>query len=287
MRTFTTPLLVAALLAPMLGAQEQSKDSGDRKTRVAAIKKEFDDAQNAFFERYQKAKDDAERQAIAKDSPKAGAWVQRLWPIVDEAAGDEVAADALAWILGFAEARTDKDKALGLLSQHHVASPSIGDVCSSLMYEPSRKGVDFLEMVTASNKSDDVRGKAMFSLAKMLANALDSAARLAGDASEPELQKRMEEYFGADGIAWLRGLDHAKTAARVERLFESVGAEFGTVRMYGRTLAEVAKGELFEIRNLAIGKTAPDIVGKDADGVEFKLGDYRGKVVVLDFWGEW
>ena len=38
---------------------------------------------------------------------------------------------------------------------------------------------------------------------------------------------------------------------------------------------------------LQIGKVAPDIVGEDIDGVKFKLSDYRGKVVVLDFWGDW
>jgi peroxiredoxin len=53
------------------------------------------------------------------------------------------------------------------------------------------------------------------------------------------------------------------------------------------TIADKAAGELFEIRNLAIGKTAPDIVGDDLDGKPLKLSDYRGKVVVLDFWGNW
>jgi cytochrome oxidase Cu insertion factor (SCO1/SenC/PrrC family) len=43
----------------------------------------------------------------------------------------------------------------------------------------------------------------------------------------------------------------------------------------------------FEQRELAIGKVAPEIEGEDADGVPFKLADYRGKVVVLDFWGHW
>jgi hypothetical protein len=32
---------------------------------------------------------------------------------------------------------------------------------------------------------------------------------------------------------------------------------------------------------------APEITGEDIDGVTFKLSDYRGKVVVLDFWGNW
>jgi cytochrome oxidase Cu insertion factor (SCO1/SenC/PrrC family) len=39
--------------------------------------------------------------------------------------------------------------------------------------------------------------------------------------------------------------------------------------------------------DLEIGKLAPEIEGEDIDGVPFKLSDYRGKVVVLDFWGDW
>ena len=38
---------------------------------------------------------------------------------------------------------------------------------------------------------------------------------------------------------------------------------------------------------LAVGKAAPDIEAEDLDGVNFKLSDYRGKVVVIDFWGDW
>ena len=37
----------------------------------------------------------------------------------------------------------------------------------------------------------------------------------------------------------------------------------------------------------AIGMVAPDIVGLDLDGTEFQLSDYSGKVIFLDFWGDW
>jgi hypothetical protein len=37
----------------------------------------------------------------------------------------------------------------------------------------------------------------------------------------------------------------------------------------------------------AIGRVAPEIVGKDLDGAPIKLSDFRGKVVMLDFWGDW
>jgi predicted Zn finger-like uncharacterized protein len=38
---------------------------------------------------------------------------------------------------------------------------------------------------------------------------------------------------------------------------------------------------------IEIGQTAMEINGEDIDGQPFKLSDYRGKVVVLDFWGNW
>ena len=36
-----------------------------------------------------------------------------------------------------------------------------------------------------------------------------------------------------------------------------------------------------------IGQKAPEIIGTDVDGNEMKLSDYLGKVLVLDFWGDW
>ena len=39
--------------------------------------------------------------------------------------------------------------------------------------------------------------------------------------------------------------------------------------------------------SLTPGLVAPNIVGKDTEGVEFELEDYRGNIVVLVFTGEW
>lgn len=36
-----------------------------------------------------------------------------------------------------------------------------------------------------------------------------------------------------------------------------------------------------------IGEMAPEIVGVDLEGVEFKLSDYKGQVIMLDFYGDW
>jgi RNA polymerase sigma factor (sigma-70 family) len=54
-----------------------------------------------------------------------------------------------------------------------------------------------------------------------------------------------------------------------------------------RTLGEVADEQLDDLHNLVAGKPAPEIEGVDMTGKPLKLSDYRGKVVVLVFWGSW
>jgi hypothetical protein len=49
--------------------------------------------------------------------------------------------------------------------------------------------------------------------------------------------------------------------------------------------AAIARGEIVE--GVEKNDRAPDIAGTDLDGVDFKLSDYKGKVVMLDFWGDW
>ena len=55
----------------------------------------------------------------------------------------------------------------------------------------------------------------------------------------------------------------------------------------GGTVGERAQSELFEIRNLVVSKQAPEMEGQDQDGRRFRLSDYRGKVVLIDFWSEY
>jgi hypothetical protein len=39
--------------------------------------------------------------------------------------------------------------------------------------------------------------------------------------------------------------------------------------------------------SFSLGMEAPDIEGLDLDGTAFALSDYRGKILFIDFWGDW
>ncbi len=65
-------------------------------------------------------------------------------------------------------------------------------------------------------------------------------------------------------------------------LLKSVTTKYATT-----AAANEAKGTIFELENLQVGKVAPDFEAKDEKDTAFKLSEYRGKVVVVDFWGFW
>jgi len=78
------------------------------------------------------------------------------------------------------------------------------------------------------------------------------------------------------------GSTMARALARVSHaqlLTESDDAEL--VALGERMLAE------YEKQNIAVGATALDFSASTIDGHRFKLSDYRGKVVLVDFYGFW
>jgi thiol-disulfide isomerase/thioredoxin len=130
-----------------------------------------------------------------------------------------------------------------------------------------------------------------------------------------------EEY--ADHLA-LRQCDPQVIRAEAERLYEEVISEYGDVPYvtwrhreleallkepapqwngkpltderrrsleaslaHKSTLGQEAAIRLDVMLNLAAGRPAPEIEGFDMDGKPLRLSDYRGKVVVLIFWGTW
>jgi thiol-disulfide isomerase/thioredoxin len=109
-----------------------------------------------------------------------------------------------------------------------------------------------LEQVLAENKAKDLRGMACYALGV-----------LALDQPDGKGTKEAEAYFG-----------------RVEK-------EFADVEAGPRTLGEMAKGSLFEMHHLQVGMPAPPAESKNLKGEKAALADYKGKVVVLDFWATW
>jgi AhpC/TSA family len=91
----------------------------------------------------------------------------------------------------------------------------------------------------------------------------------------------------ADLLADQEAENAAKLRTESEGLLEQAIEKYADIPLViAGGVGKQAKKELFALRNLSIGKFAPDIEGEDQLGKRFNLRDYRGKVVLLDFWSQ-
>jgi hypothetical protein len=172
-------------------------------------------------------------------------------------------------------------RALALLQRDHIRSDKLGPVCQRLSFGFCKEYETFLRSVLEANPHRDVQAVACLSLAHFLHNRLQ---RLDLIREQPELAREFEELFGTEYLEQLQRQDRTRAAREAEAFFERAAEKYAGVKLPGGTVGDKARAELFEIRHLCVGKAAPDIEGKDQDGKPFKLSDYRGKVVLLDFW---
>jgi hypothetical protein len=257
--------LVLAMLvgfAPAAWADDPPKDAGkDGKAATPAaefkaLMSELQKKRQEAVKAYREAKTDEERQkslTAFREVPQA--FAGRAVELAKKYPKDKVAVQALSFVALSVPQSPQAKEALAILLRDHV--DELGSLCTQLAMTGSSAAEGFLRSALAKTKNHEVQAEATLGLAQIIKNKLE----------QPGLK--------ADAVA--------KLSQEAEELFAKVVDKFSDVK----SAADTAKRELFEIRNLAIGKEAPDIAGVDGDGKKFKLSDYRGKVVVLDFWANW
>jgi hypothetical protein len=282
--------VAAAPIVPVAQSTPANKPANDdsRAGRLAAIQQEYDDAMHAYAALFKDAKTDEEHEAISKTAkrPDAAAFRTRARAIVDEDPADAVALDAITWMITTLRGGKDTAELLDIVRAHHMKSDKLVPLARSLASDSSGPGAAFVEQLMKESPHDSVRGTACYSLAQARMRDLDSARKMQGTKDEDDLAK-LEKRYGPEKSARFKALDIPAEQARIEALLERTSKEFADVAYGKGTLGERANADLFEMRNLVVGKVAPDIEGQDLSGKSFRLADYRGKVVMLDFWGNW
>lgn len=121
---------------------------------------------------------------------------------------------------------------------------------------------------------------------------------LAAEAEDPVLRAAGRYYLALGRMAAVNAeaLSEEERAARREAALDaaeglSAGVEedellFG-MRMGAGTFADAEADLIRSIRHATVGSVVADLNGSRMDGVEEALSDYRGRVVLLDFWATW
>ncbi len=299
MQRLVGDILVLVLGLSVAVAEGESRDKpGTPAEQYRALLNEYEVGSRDF----RKAKTDEERKTAVERLDK---FALRFLELAEKQPKDPIALEALLQVVRVVNAvdsliqvawemnhtafpAGSKDnaggRAVARLLRDHLRSDKLGPVCQRMPFGLRKEYETFLHTVLETNPHQDVQALACLALAQFLNSRLQKLDLVK---DRPELAKRYEGLFGKDYFEALQRQDRAKAGKEVEAFFEKAATAYGNVKLsFGGTVGERAKSELFEIRNLAIGKEAQDIDGVDQAGKPFKLSDYRGKVVLLDFWQE-
>jgi hypothetical protein len=138
----------------------------------------------------------------------------------------------------------------------------LAQICQTLGFSEGEGPLYLLRTLAEKDERKEVRGVATLALGQLLNTRANNLAE-----KEPREAEKLRK--------------EAETA------LDSAAQKYADVKLpFAGTVGESATKELFEVRFLAVGKKAPLTEGEDQDGKKFKLSDYEGKVVLLDFWSE-
>lgn len=248
------------LLVPFaaLSAQQAPEPIPD----AATLQREFEAALSAWGKQSSAARaaNDEAVQVWLRETRPERQFALKFAAAAKAFAGKEDAVPYLAWIVSRGAAAEAK-AAMTTLMDLHVESSGVRLAVARIGGLKQEFGAGqsllWLDRVLAKNQDPHVRAQALFTRAAMHVGTRATAT------SEALRSRAVEDLRAAGAI------------------LKDLQAE------NGRGLRGLVESLLDEAQRLEPGLPAPEIDGKDLDGVPFKLSDYRGKVVLLDFWGDW
>src|SRR5436190_5084293 len=251
MHRFLLGLLLPLVLLAALWAQGRPEKQKPT-TAAGEYKALMDEYVKALKESdlvFEKAKNDEERQKVRTEFAKfRSKLIGRVLTFAQTHPKDKEALLALFFVIHLdtnAE-RGDVDLAVQLVLKDHIASERLNDppILQFIVFQDFQAAEKLLRGVLEKSPHQAMQAQACLGLAQII-----------------------KEKAGASPPA-----EAIKLTEEAEQLFERVMNKYADVK----DAAEKAKVELFETRHLALGKTMPDIQGKDSAGKELKLSDYRG-----------
>ncbi|HVS17713.1 MAG TPA: redoxin domain-containing protein [Planctomycetota bacterium] len=226
--------------------------------RLETVERRLADERSSWLEFRREAADARERAELAAAFPR-DEFAGELAALAREAPGTDLAARAWLDVFRLACLLDDRElyaSSLERLLTDHLGSPLMAGLTLELAYGApdwsAPRAAEALRAILAGNHDESVQANGMAQLALLV--GLDARFGEAGRDEALVLLGRIAERYA-------------------ERDF------------IGMEAAQFARGARYEIEQLRLGQVAPDFAARDQEGVELRLSDYRGRVVVLDFWG--
>ena len=255
------------------------------------------DAHQAAFDAFVKADREAktpEDRAKVDDHPgrRPRSFAPAFMALADRYPGSTAAESALIWVTSHTFQTSLCEEAKRRLAHDFAQSANLGPALGFQgHYGDYFEGSEsFFRKIMAASPHHDIQGLACYWLGRYLMHKAEGVREAKTNPNFGRHGKvdMYKDVYGTDWADRLRRLDPEALEREAESLFERVAKYYADVphndkRRDPGPLGEAARAYLREHRELAVGKLAPEIEGVDLDGRKFRLSDYRGNVVVLDF----
>ena len=264
-RWFLSLGLGVALAGPLVWADNPPKANPVETKAVenafAAINKDRAAQRAKMVAAYREAKEEDRDKIYAEWQKVDKELAAKLANLAFEHAATKPAYEHL--IAAFGKGGNDALKAVEAIRTYHLEAPYAAERNAFMMLSNAKGGEELVQLAEAKNASPAVKAAAAFAL---------------GSVAKAKLGRTKDE-------------------AKKKESFTAAEAAFGRVKTYDdgkskeiKAYVAQAAGQLAGLKNLdliQVGKSVPDIDGIDTEGKPFKLSDYKGKVVLIDFWAFW
>ncbi len=259
--------MVGALLLalPLLTVAVPQKKPADQKLlqEFQKLQQDYYKALDKYYEPYEKAKTDEERAKVKLDPAKDPSkdYLPKFRAFALKVKGNQqVGPQADATLIQMSSDKKDLKDSLDRLMHLYIKSEAL----ESFMY-----AVDIA--------NDKIHG-----WNSAAANKATTSALMEIESKSPHKAVKAAALYRRGEMLSSKYETAKPDISTATRLFQRVISQYP-----GTRYAKQAEGAMFEMNYLQVGKVAPDFEATDENGVKWKLSDYRGKVVVVDFWGFW
>jgi thiol-disulfide isomerase/thioredoxin len=228
-----------------------------------------------------KTKDkDKQKELLATNNPVAK-FAPQYMELAKKFKGTKASVDATLFVAGQVTGEL-KVEAVDFLLNNYPDKVKLSKVASSLSGDvPHPKMEGWFNLMIEKSEKDAVKASVLMSYARYVGQLPTFKRTL-------EISPTVAERLPADQVTYITTPRSDEQKKLLQTRLETLIEKYGDLKFKGRqTYRDAASSELFELTKLQVGMMAPEIEGEDLDEIPFKLSDYRGKVVMLDFWGHW
>ena len=247
---------------------------------VARIVAEHQKAVSVLDAERRKPKTTPAKIASLMKRASADSYAVQMLKIAEESPQTSAAFSALSWIVkskGGPPLAASQASAAEVLVRDHLAEPQLSGLCEELSKTSSAAAETVLRAAYDKAPAAETRGRAGLALATYLRSNADISEYY--NFSDVPQRKMLEGT--PEGQAMLKrmaGVDARSFRDEAKEVMQKVASDFPDLKPPETQLGKSGP---------EVGTTAPEITGEDLDGKRMKLSDYRGKVVVIEFWGWW